>query len=121
MPAGSSSCPSGSSASTVFWLWVPRFLLHRKIGLRALLPGALLATVVVGGMTATSPLFCRRPLNANGKAFGSFGVVVTMIGYVFVMITLSLVCAVFSPVWAGWRESERQRRDAAVRGSEAMT
>ena len=36
-------------ASTVFWLWVPRFLLHRKIGLRALLPGALLATVVLGG------------------------------------------------------------------------
>jgi hypothetical protein len=25
------------------------------------------------------------------------------------MITMSLVCAVFSPVWASWRESERQR------------
>jgi hypothetical protein len=32
----------------------------------------------------------------NGKAFGSFGVVLTVIGYLFVMITLSLVCAVFS-------------------------
>jgi hypothetical protein len=28
---------------------------------------------------------------------------------VFIMITMSLVCAVFSPVWASWRESERQR------------
>ena len=36
--------PAWLIGSTVFWLWVPRFLLHRKIGLRALLPGALLAT-----------------------------------------------------------------------------
>ncbi len=97
--------------STVFWLWVPRFLLHRKIGLRALLPGALLATLVLGGLTATAPFFVAAPLNANGKAFGSFGVALTMIGYVFITITLSLVCAVFSPVWASWRQSERQRRE----------
>ena len=99
--------------STIFWLWVPRFLLHRKIGLRALLPGALLATIVIGGLTATAPLFVSAALNANGKAFGSFGVVATMIGYVFIAITLSLVCAVFSPVWARWRESERQRPETA--------
>jgi membrane protein len=96
-------------ASTVFWLWVPRFLLHGKIGYRALLPGALLATVVLGGACATSPLFVGESLSANGRAFGSFGVVLTMIGLVFIMVTMSLVCAVFSPVWARWRESERQR------------
>jgi hypothetical protein len=96
-------------ASTVFWLWVPRFLLHRKIGLRALLPGALLASVVLGGAAATSPLFLGDSMNASGRAFGSFGVVLTVIGAVFIMITMSLVCAVFSPVWASWRASERQR------------
>ena len=99
--------------STVFWLWVPRFLLHRTIGLRALLPGALLATLVLGGLTATAPFFVAAPLNANGKAFGSFGVVVTMVGYVFITITLSLVCAVFSPVWANWRQSEKRRREGS--------
>jgi hypothetical protein len=96
-------------ASTVFWLWVPRFLLHRRIGLRALLPGALLASVVLGGAAATSPLFLGDSLNASGRAFGSFGVVMTVVASVFIMITMSLVCAVFSPVWASWRESERQR------------
>jgi membrane protein len=101
--------PAWLIASTVFWLWVPRFLLHGKIGYRALLPGALLATVVLGGAAATSPLFLAESLKANGQAFGSFGVVLTVIGSVFVMITMSLVCAVFSPVWASWRESERQR------------
>ena len=102
--------PAWLIGSTVFWLWVPRFLLHRKIGFRALLPGALLATIVLGGATATAPFYVAAPLNANGKAFGSFGVVVTMVGYVFIMITMSLVCAVFSPVWASWRQSENQRR-----------
>ena len=100
--------------STVFWPGVPRFLLHRTIALRALLPGALLVTVVLGGATATTPFFLPATLNANGKAFGSFGVVITMIGWLFIMITMSLVCAVFSPVWAGWRQSERQRQDAAA-------
>jgi membrane protein len=100
--------------STVFWLWVPRFLLHRRIGLRALLPGALLATLVLGGASATSPFFLPATVNANGKAFGSFGVVLTMIGWFFILITLSLVCAVFSPVWASWRQSERQRPEAAA-------
>ena len=94
-------------ASTVFWLWVPRFLLHRKIALRALLPGALLASLLLGGTAAASPFFLAAPLNANGKTFGSFGVVVTFIGYVFVLLTMSLMCAVFSPVWAKWRETEK--------------
>jgi membrane protein len=111
--------PAWLIGSTIFWLWVPRFLLHRKIGLRALLPGALLATIVIGGLTATAPLFVSAALNANGKAFGSFGVVATMIGYVFIAITLSLVCAVFSPVWARWRESERQRPETADAGATA--
>ena len=99
--------------STVFWLWVPRFLLHRKIGLRALLPGALLASIVLGGTTATSPLFLAAPMNENGKTFGSFGVALTIIAYVFVMMTMSLVCAVFSPVWAEWRRTEAKRRYSA--------
>ena len=99
-------------ASTVFWLAVPWFMLHGKVGLRALLPGALLATVVLGGALATSPLFLASPLNANGKTYGSFGVVVTFIGYVFIMITMSMVCGVFSPVWANWRRTEGERRGA---------
>jgi membrane protein len=92
--------------SLVFWLGVPYFLLHRKIGLRALLPGAVLATIVLGGTAATSPLFLSATFTADGKAFGSFGIVLTVVGYLFVMITLSLVCAVFSPVWFNWRRSE---------------
>ena len=59
--------PAWIVGSTIFWLWTPRFLLHRKIKLRALLPGALLASIVLGGATATGPLFLGPPLNQNGR------------------------------------------------------
>jgi membrane protein len=100
--------PAWVIGSTGFWLWVPSLLLHRRIGWRALLPGALMASLVIGGSLAFSPLFLASPLNVNGKSFGSFGVVLTTVGYVFVLLTMSLVCAVFSPVWVTWRQSERR-------------
>lgn len=106
--------PAWLVASTGFWLLVPSLLLHRRIGLRALMPGALLASVVMGGAIATSPLFLAEPLNLNGQSFGSFGIVLTTLAYVFIMITMSLVCAVFSPVWMRWRESEGRDRKGQV-------
>jgi hypothetical protein len=102
--------PAWIVGSTVFWLAVPHFLLHRKIGARELLPGALLATLVLGGTAAVSPLFLPATFTTDGKAFGSFGIVLTVVGYFFVMITLSLVCAVFSPVWLAWRADEKERK-----------
>jgi uncharacterized BrkB/YihY/UPF0761 family membrane protein len=108
--------PVWLAASTAFWLCVPWLLVHGKVALRALVPGALLASLVLGGAIATSPLFLAAPLNANGKAFGSFGIVLTTIGYVFVIITMSLVCAAFSPVWANWRRTEKERRLAPAPG-----
>ena len=55
-------------------------------------------------------------MNSNGKTFGAFGVVVTVIGYAFVMFTMSLACAVFSPVWAQWRKTEKERSPAVEHG-----
>ena len=108
-------------ASTVFWLWTPRFLLHRKVGLRALLPGALLASVVIGGAVATAPLWVAPWVNSYGKYFGSFGVVVALVAYVFILATLSMVCAVFSPVWADWRRTESERRLSDQKGTPTTT
>ena len=105
--------PAWLIGSTVLWLWVPRFLLHRKIGFRALLPGAL-RHHCPRRRNRHRAVFVAAPWYANGKAFGSFGVVVTMVGYVFIMITMSLVCAVFSPVWANWRQTKKQRYGAAA-------
>jgi membrane protein len=101
--------------STLFWLWTPRFLLHRRIGLRSLLPGALLATGVLGGALATSPFWISSTLNAQGRAFGSFGIALGVLAYAFIVITIALVCAVFSPVWIERRQAESLPHDAGSR------
>jgi membrane protein len=103
--------PVWIAGSMAFWLWTPRFLLHRKISVRSLLPGALLATFVVGGTIATSPLWIGPTMNQNAKAFGSFGVVVALFAYILIGVTLSMVCAVFAPVWAEWRRGESGRKE----------
>jgi membrane protein len=102
--------PAWIVGSLVFWLWTPRFLLHRRISLGSLLPGALLATFVVGGTIATSPLWIGPTLNQNGQAFGSFGVVIGLFAYILIVVTISMVCAVFAPVWFEWREGEKVRK-----------
>jgi membrane protein len=107
--------------SLLFWLGTPHFLLHRRIGVRKLLPGALLATVVLGGTAAASPLFLPATLTTNGKAFGSFGVALTLVGYLFVMVTLSLACAVFSPVWLEWRAGEKTRSQESPESPPALS
>jgi membrane protein len=101
--------PVWIAGSLAFWLGAPHFLLHRKISTRQLLPGALMATLVLGGTSAFSPLFLGPALTTNGKAFASLGIVLSVVGYLFVMVTLSLVSAVFSPVWFAWRADEQSR------------
>jgi uncharacterized BrkB/YihY/UPF0761 family membrane protein len=101
--------PGWIAASTVFWIWTPRFFLHKTISPRRLLPGALLASVTIGGASATSPLFLGGWLHTDGKYFGSFGVVMGLIGWAFVLVTLSMACIVFSPVWEEWRADEKRR------------
>jgi membrane protein len=91
--------------SLAFWLWTPRYLLRGQIGLRRLLPGAILATILIGGAIATSPFFLGPWLNSEGGDFGSFGVVLGLVAWGFVLATMSLACAVFSPVWIAWREA----------------
>jgi hypothetical protein len=102
--------PAWIAGSMVFWLWTPRFLLHRVISLRSLLPGALLATFVLGGTIATSPLWIGPTLDQNGKAFGAFGVIIALVAYILIAVTISMVCAVFGPVWAEWRQGENDRK-----------
>ncbi len=103
--------PIWIAGSIIFWLWTPYFLLHGKIALRSLLPGALVAAFVVGGTNATAPLWMGPLFNQNANAFGSFGVVLAGLAYTFIVITISMVCAVFPPVWTEWRQGEKQRKE----------
>jgi membrane protein len=101
--------PIWLAASIPYWLWTPSFLMHRKVPVRKLLPGAILGAFVLGGTIGTSPLWIGPTLNQNAKAFGSFGVVLAMLGFVLIAITISMACAVFAPVWEEFRQAEKER------------
>ena len=101
--------PVWLAASVLYWLWTPRFLLHRQVATKKLLPGAILGSVVLGGTIGTSPLWMGPTLNQNAEAFGSFGVVLAMIGFILIAITISMACAVFAPVWEEFRQLEAER------------
>jgi membrane protein len=109
--------PVWVGGSMLFWLWTPRFLLHRQVPFRSLLPGAGMATFVLGGTIVTSPLWIGSTINQNARAFGSFGVVLGLLAYTLICVTISMVCAVFSPVWAEWRRSEAGLKKRSVAGS----
>jgi membrane protein len=97
--------PAWIAGSILFWLWTPRYLLHRRIGLRELAPGAVLAAFVLGGTIATSPLYIGSWVNVNGTYFGPFGVAIALLAGGLIFIAVALTCAVFSPVWVEWRAS----------------
>jgi hypothetical protein len=110
--------PVWFAASTLYWIWTPRFLLHRKVPTRKLIPAALLGSFVLGGTIGTSPLWMGPTLNQNAKAFGSFGVVLAIIAFVLIAITLSMVCAVFGPVWEEFQRAEKDRKAVEVEPAE---
>jgi membrane protein len=111
--------PVWFAAATVYWLWTPRFLLHRKVATRRLLPGALLGAFVLGGTIGTAPLWMGPTLNQNAKAFGSFGVVLAIIAFALIAITISMACAVFAPVWEEFRQAEKERKAAQAKAPPA--
>jgi uncharacterized BrkB/YihY/UPF0761 family membrane protein len=105
--------------SILYWLWTPRFLLHKTVPTRRLLPGALLGAFVLGGTVGTAPLWMGPTLNQNAQAFGPFGVVLAVLAFVLIAITISMVCAVFGPVWEEFRQLERERKAAEAPAAEA--
>jgi membrane protein len=104
--------PLWFAVSIAYWLWTPRFLLHGKVPTRRLLPGALLGSFVLGGTIGTAPLWMGPTLNQNAEAFGSFGVVIAILAFILIAITLSMVCAVFGPVWEEFQQAEKERKEA---------
>ena len=105
--------------SMAFWLWTPRFLLHRKVSTRRLLPGAVVGALVLGGTIGTAPLWMGTTLNQNAQAFGPFGVVLALLGLALTVITTSMICAVFAPVWEEFRAKEHGERSAAAPAGES--
>jgi uncharacterized BrkB/YihY/UPF0761 family membrane protein len=113
--------PAWLAASIAFWLWTPSFLLHRRVGLGALVPGALVCSIAFGGAVAVSPLFLGTWMNVDAAFFGPFGVMIALVMWALVLAGICIACAVLSPVYAEWRRTERDGAKAAPTGQHSAT
>ena len=95
--------PLGFVVLVAFWLWTPWLLLHGRIRLRLLLPGAVLAAVAYMAAVTVSEFVLGYWITDNGRFFGSFGVVLALVAWAQVVAGIWLAGAVFSPVYAQWR------------------
>ncbi len=100
--------PIGFAVLVAFWLWTPWLLLHGRVSLRRLLPGALLVAVAYMIAATTSEFVLGYWITDNGRFFGSFGVVLALVAWAQVVAVIWLAGAVFSPVYAEWRNGWRR-------------
>jgi len=91
--------PAGQALVTlvlnaVFWTWVPRLLLIRQVGWRALMPGGLLMGLCAIVLSAVSTLYLRLALASSAERYGALGVAFTYISWLFVLSFVLVVTTV---------------------------
>jgi membrane protein len=87
-----------------YLVWLPRLLLHNRVSVRDVLPGALLATAALIGMRIISSFLLVRWLVWYSKYYGSFGVVMALFFWLLIAMTILVVAAALSPAVAERRD-----------------
>ena len=106
---------------TAIMVLVPWLLLTGAVGLRRLVPGALLFAGVMLAVRPASALWLPRALEVSAERYGSIGVAFTYLAWLYVVAFCVLVSAVLGqvlamdPGWLGRRiRGDRAREDARV-------
>jgi membrane protein len=91
-----------------YFVWMPHSLLHGRVPVRRLLPGAVLAALGIVGMRLLSHFLLVRWLNWYSKYYGGFGILMALFFWLMIAATIVVVAAALSPVLA-------ERRNALVK------
>jgi membrane protein len=96
-----------------YFVWMPRELLHRRVSLRDVLPGAIFTTLALVGMRAISSLVFAHWLAWYSKYYGGLGIVMALFFWLMIASTILIVAAALSPALAERRDLLEARLDAA--------
>jgi membrane protein len=91
--------------SVIFWWWTVHFLLHGRIGWRALLPAALATGFCLTGLAVFSALLFSGSIISGEKSYGSIGVVMVLLYYLIGAGVCLLLGAVFGQMWSERHQS----------------
>jgi membrane protein len=92
-----------------FFVWTPWLLLHRRIGVRAIVPGAIFTIVGLVGMRVISGLLLKHWLEWYSKSYGAFGIVMAIVFWLILFATIMILAAALSPALAHRRDLLRTR------------
>ncbi|WP_457205066.1 YhjD/YihY/BrkB family envelope integrity protein [Nocardioides sp. P5_C9_2] len=86
--------------SLALGVFVPWVLLSRRVGVRLLLPGAVLVAVVMAFVRPASAVWIPRALESSAGRYGSIGVAFTYLACLYALAFIWLVTAVVGQVIA---------------------
>jgi uncharacterized BrkB/YihY/UPF0761 family membrane protein len=91
---------------------LPYMLLHRRVPVRALWPGALVVALGLTGMRLASELVLVNWLVWYGKYYGGFGVVMALFFWIMIGASIIVIGAALSPQLAVRRDALAARLNA---------
>jgi membrane protein len=92
--------PTWAAVIVAYFVWLPRLLLHKRVSVRDVLPGAVLITVALGVMRVISSFLLTRWLVWYSQYYGGFGVVMALFFWLMIAMTILVVAAALSPALA---------------------
>ena len=101
---GWSTSPIWLALLVAYFVWLPRLLLHKRVSVRDVLPGALLTVVALCAMRLISSFLLSNWLVWYSKYFGGFGVVMALYFWLLIAATILVVSAALSPAMAERRD-----------------
>jgi membrane protein len=99
-----------AAALVWYFVWMPRMLLHNRVGARDILPGAILTLLGLAALRLISGLILRNWLVWYSKYYGSLGVPMAIFYWIMLPASVLVPAAAFSPALAHRRDLREARR-----------
>jgi membrane protein len=101
---------------TAYFVWAPRLLLHRRVGIRDLLPGAVITVAGLAALHAASTFVLRRWLVSYSDTYGGLGIVMAIVFWLIAAATVMMFAAALSPAVAARRAAVRAGAAGSANG-----
>jgi membrane protein len=87
-----------------FFIWAPRLLLHNRVAVRDIVPGAVFTLLSLVVLRLISGLLLKHWLEWYSKTYGALGIVMAIFFWIIILGTVLILAAALSPALAARRD-----------------